>query len=508
MTQILDKRMKQTFTCAIATVLCMVLCMGPISAGAEEETASTEENATQFLPPGVGIAPEIQANTPGAVDCFDYYKFGSVEVDVAPTLEQTLPGTPLSFSGFIKNTNAYPIVDGQVWVKIFKHDGSTDVLTKENGYQLVDFFLVESEVVLSSGSEETPSERPLTFDWQVPEALGAGTYTAAFFFTTAYRYNLLGLTFTDDVTGNKATFTISPLDTPTEPVVWNKNEILLNSTKFAFAAFPPHFTKDEPVTAYVELTNPSDEARIVEVLWVTSKWDGILPQNELKRETQGYSLAAHETKKLSYTPLVYGTGVTFLQAVVKDRDAKSILHIRYVRDGNEETRINYPGILSFPLKSGKETTIFSCLHSTESDVVTDNTLTLTLKDTEGQMIHMYTYAGDITGSMMGVKDTFTPTKDVNAFSLTASLFHKGVLVDEVTQSFDCAQVDPDSCTSGSQPIANSISDTTSVGATTLYTIVFAILILLVLGAFIISRRRNIVEATVPVTTPEPYDKNI
>lgn len=463
-----------------------------------------QDKLINAFPPSVLGGAQVNANTPGAVNCFDYYKFGSVQVDAAPTIEKTLPGVTLPFKGTIKNENPYPLVDGQVWMKVFKHDDTSEALTKENGDPLVAFVLVEDDIVLSG-----TGERPIDFTWDVPKALGAGMYTAAFYFTTAHRYNLLGLSFTDDVTGNKATFTITPTKDTTNPVVWNKNKVTLNETRFSFATPPPHFTSAEPVTAHVELTNPSNESRVVEVTWITSQWDGILPQHDVKRETQGYTLKPHETKQLAYTPLVFETSVIFLQAILTDRDAQSIMHIRYVRDGFPETRINFPSVMEYPFKAGKEATIFSCVHSTNLPVVPDNTLTLTLKDKDGKVVHTYTYTGDITGSMMGLKDTFTPTADLSNFSLTASLARKGVLVDEVTEVYDCNRIDPGSCVKDTPETPLPIlPQTFTLTPTTIYTVLAASIILLILCGIIIIRSRKTAIATVPVTTPEPYDTNI
>ncbi len=110
------------------------------------------------------------------------------------------------------------------------------------------------------------SEKDITFDWNVPYGTRGGDYEIAFYFTSANRFNLLGLSFTDDVTGNKASFHIT--DDINTPVTFNKDTVKLNTTPFYFAAFPPHFTKDEPVTIYTEVTNPSDEERTVDHLAV------------------------------------------------------------------------------------------------------------------------------------------------------------------------------------------------------------------------------------------------
>lgn len=317
--------------------------------------------------------------------------------------------------------------------------------------------------------------------------MAGGEYTIAFFFTTAYRYNLLGLSFTDDVTGNKANFTIT--DDTNTPVVFNKNTVKLNDTPFSFAAFPPHFTKDEAVTAHVEAINPSNTEKVVEVTWITSRWDGILAKHEVKRETQGVLLKPKEKQTLSYMTSQLDTSVTFIQAILKDQDAESILHIRYVRDGNEELRINYPSITEYPLQAGKETALFSCLHSTNLPIISDNTLTLTLKDENNKVIHTYTYEGDVTGAMMGVKDTFTPPRDLTTFSLTASLTHKGALVDEVTIDYDCNALGAPCPQPKNNIIPNIVSDTMPPLT---YIILTAALMLSLMGAILLYTKRRTV----------------
>lgn len=471
-------------------ILTLSLALIPAFSYAQEFTPSiTEEefNALskeeqqkiiESIPPPL-VSPSVSANTPGAMNCFDYYTFGSMQVDVSPTLGQTIPGMPVTFVGNIKNANPYPVVDGQVWVKIFKKDEQSDSLTHQNGYPLVDFFLAKDNVVI--GAE---SEQPITFDWNVPETAGGGEYEAALFFTSAHRYNLLGLSFTDDVTGNKASFSVTSNNTP---ITFDKNTVMLNDTLFRFAAFPPHFTKDEAVTTYTTLKNPSNTERIVEVTWITSKWDGILTSNEVSRETTAVVLKPKETKKISYTPPVLPISVTFIQAEVNDHGAKSLMHVRFVRDGNEEIRINFPSITKYPLKEGEEQTIFSCLHSTNLPVVSDNTLTLTLKDHKGNTIHTYTYTGDVTGDMMGLKDTFTPEKDLTSFSLTATLAHKGTVVDEVTQTYDCTILDPEHCP---KDAVKTDSATTNVTPLTTYTMLGSVLALLILAGVAIYQRRK------------------
>lgn len=385
--------------------------------------------------------PQISRPTlpEGATSCFEYYRFGSVQVDISPTLLQTVPGVPMTFKGKIKNANKYPIVDGQVYAKIFYTGKGGDAFSHHDGYPLVDFILVKDSIVINAETEQD-----IAFDWQVPHFARGGEYNISMFFTSAKRYSLLGLTFTDDVVGNQTTFKVTS-DSTSAPVTFNKTNVRLNSTDFDFASPPPFFTRDEQVTAFATLTNPSDTEHTVSVTWITSVWDGILKENERKREAVLVQLKPHESKEISYAPPVLDATVTYLVAELADRDTKSILNIRFVRNGIEETALTLPTITRYPLAAGEENTLFSCANSTNIPIVQGTTITLALADTEGRLIESYTYEGDITGDMMGVKKDFIPAQTYSDFTLTATMERHGKILEKVVQKYSCRDIDPSLC---------------------------------------------------------------
>lgn len=401
----------------------------------------TEEEKTKLIPllqPSLARPAAVEANTPGAINCFDHYRFGSVQVDVSPTIGSTVPGATIGFSGKLKNDNDYPVVAGQVYAKIFLKQPQDESLTHQNGYALVDQFVVKSDLSLPAKGEEA-----LSFTWTVPNAAPAGEYQIAFYFNSAERYNLLGLSFTDDVTGNTADFQVAGATSTT--VAFDKNAVMLNDRQHRFAAFPLHFTKDELVMASVKLVNPKNEPVAVAVTWKLYAWDGLREEARQDMYQEVVALKAKETKSLSYAAKPIDSSVSYLVVEVKDRDAKSILDIRFVRDGIEETRINFPSVETYPLKAGEAADLFSCVHSTNQPVVKDSTLSLTLRDDQGDVIHTYQYQGDITGDMMGLRDTFTPEKTYANFTLTATLERGGKLIEEVVQKYDCREIDPSLC---------------------------------------------------------------
>ncbi len=417
----------------------------------------------------------------GTVNCFDYYTFGSVQVDVNPLISQTVPGVPITFSGTIKNQNPYPLIGGSVYAKVFRKSTNASSV-QVDGYDVVDQFFVEEGITVAANGSV-----PLSFDWTVPRNAPSGDYQVAFFFVTAKRFNLLGLSFTDDVVGNQANFSITS-DATVAPVAFDKGSVLLNGTAFHFAAFPPHFQKDDTVKAEMVLVNPSKEDRTVSVSWKQYDWDGLRQENLVTEKTEAILVKANEKKSISYETKEYKGAVTYLVVEARDGASKSILDIRFVRDDVEQVRMNFPGIMSFPLKAVEENTVFSCIHATNSDIVNGTELTLELKDTDGKVIHTYDYQGGITGNMMGVKDTFIPEKDYGRFTLSATLKKDGKVVEALDQNYDCQNIDPSLCPV--ETVSGLQSITEGSGTKHLLLILSTLLPIAVLGWYVVKKLKR------------------
>lgn len=420
----------------------------------------------------------------GSVSCFDYYKFGSVQVDIIPTLNQTIPGVNLTFAGKITNDNTYPVVDGQVYVKIFYTGKNGDAFIPGQGYPLVDqFALPDTFAISAKGTKET------SFSWKVPMNARDGEYMSAFFFQTAKRYNLLGLSFTDDVTGNQAPFSITSKNV--QSISLDKSGVTLNNRPHIFTAFLPHFTKDEVIKTTIKITNSTNIESTVPVTWKLYSWDALREENLKDTKTEIITLKPNETKELSYEAQPNNISVSYLVVESNDQGSKSILDIRWVRDGVEETRINFPSITKYPLTEGESNTLFSCIHSTNEPLVKDNVLTLTLTDFQGEVLYSYKYQGDITGSMMGVKSDFIPTETLSNFTLTATLERGGKMIEEVTQSYSCSDLNPEFCpdTTDQSGLFDMESNSDAIGKV-LLVVSLIVTMLIIVGLLILNFMKN------------------
>ena len=472
----------------LSVVFSLVVTFGSIAPAFAQTATSTSLGQ----PP---IPPSIQGGqTTGPLNCFDYYTFGSVQADLVPSVALSVPGAIMTFSGAVKSANPYPLLDGTLYVKIFRRSDTT--FKMGDGNEVVDQFVIKEGVTLAANGM-----LPVKYEWKVPLNAEGGEYYAAYFFTTSKRYNLMGLSFTDDVVGNQAPFTISPDTSAPKLAKLSKIDTTLNGQDHHFAAFPLHFKVGDTVTVKTTITNPGDTQKMMPLQWTQYAWDAMNKDNLRFTKTELVSLKPKETKTVTYEVQPQRESVVYVTAVTQDYEAKSILDIRYVRDGIEETRINFPGVTLFPLKKDTDATLFACAHSTNQPVVPGNILTLTLKNKEGKTIHEYRYEGDISGAMSGFGDAFKPEKNINYATLTATLQRNGVTVEEVTTTYDCTQIDPTSCLPEEASVSSFFDYLKTHSLVILLSIVIVLLIA-ALGVFFYKKRKAPVVVTdTQMTTP-------
>lgn len=140
-------------------------------ATAQPNTQASPAN-TQNPGPPPGSVPAASTPIDGTVNCFDYYKFGSVQVDIASTQNNANPGETMKLVGKLINNNDYPIVEGSVYVKVFKKQTDKDK-AHANGFYLIDQFRAKDNVSLPAkapsrsalnGKSPVPPE-PATTSW-------------------------------------------------------------------------------------------------------------------------------------------------------------------------------------------------------------------------------------------------------------------------------------------------------------------------------------------------------
>lgn len=437
-----------------------------------------------FFGPSLVGPPSVVPN--GAVNCFDYYKFGSVQVDVSPSVASAVSGIPITFSGKIKNLNSYLITGGEIYVKIFRKQGDQEK-AMSNGNFLVDFFSVENDLNIQANEE-----KPIEFTWNIPNYIQSGEYQAVMFFVVNSRYNLLGLTFTDDVVGNSAEFSV--IGETQGGVEFDKNSVKLNDRDYHFTAYPPRINPENSVNISTMISNATQQQQEADVTWSLYAWDSLLENKLIKKNSEKISLKTGEKKELLYDTSEASEPVYLLVVESVWKDSKSILFVRFVRDGIEKSRINFPGIVKFPIKNGEKNSLFTCAHNSgHGGLIENQKIILTLIDDKGKEIHKYSYQGGITGAMMGLKDDFIPDGNYDHVFLKTELYDQNnKLIDSSDSEYDCAKIDSKTCYSDSDKdisVVSSSEENSNRSNEILY-FIFVLIFIIFLGIIFWSSIRN------------------
>lgn len=381
--------------------------------------------------------PQPQTNNPtsGTVNCFDYYHFGSIQTNIIAQGFVFNSGEVINFSGTIENQNAYPIVSGTLYIKIFRQTNATK---NSNGPDVVDQFIVKEDLVIPA-----KGEIPVSFSWKVPKYLTTGNYTLATFFEVDKKFNLLGLSFTDDVIGNSFNFQVIG---PKDNVQFDKSGVTINNKPYFFAVFLPQIPSKDPAIIKAKIDNTTNQDQSIDISWKLYRWDAINPENLIRTEKDTIIIKARSSENIQITIPEALEPVYYLVGELKYQDSKSIINVRFIRPEVNRIRINFPSVTSFPIKTNEPSTIFSCLHNSgTAQLVPDGKLTLVLTDQKGKVIEEYTYQGVVTGEMMAVKKDFISQDTFDHFFLTAQLWQQGKLVDQSTLEYNCKNINPELC---------------------------------------------------------------
>ena len=403
----------------------------------------------------------------GLSSCFDYYQFGSVPAVLSPSLTKVSQSSTIGFTGTLTNQNTYPISDVTVIAKVF-HDRT---LIDANGPDVVDEFPIATDVNLAAKQSV-----PITATWKVPKDADVGNYQIATYVVSSERFELSGLIFTDDVTGNSADFQVIGNEVGTTRFV--KNTAMMVGHDFGFAAFPPIIpasTTSFPVT--IDVGNTSSSSYSGSIAWSLYYWDNQLPSHLLNQSTESIQVSAHATTTATYTVTDTAHSTYYLQGILTTPSgSKSIVGIRFTRASVNEPRINFVTL--------DGNAAVACVHSAGTGPALNSQIKLSVtKDTwYSSLLQIIglgsvasaSYSGSIPGNIYALT---APLSQVNgSYVVHASLYQNGNQIDSVNESY--------SCTDLGVPCTN---DTWSevIGA-----IVVLLLIIIVIAIIVFVRRRS------------------
>ena len=456
-----------------------VFIFGSSVSRAQETTEAVENNPVQAQPEAVNIP--AKATSPA--NCFDYYKFQSVQVSLGTDKDVYLPGEKVTLKGDLINGNDYPVVDGNVFVRVSE---------KNPNYVSQGQFIIDETILGTDVNLDAKERKAVEYQWTIPQGVKKGDYRVDFFFSAGKKFNLGGLPFTNEIIVGFADFQINSKSNAN--IFFDKAGTKVDGQKYNHIGNWPSIEAGKSVEIIQPIKNIFNEKKTVQVQYDLYFWDSLNEKDKISSKTEEISVPANGSANLKYVVDSMNDSVYMLKITATSGDYKSIVNIRLTSD-QERARLNYPAINKFPIQKGNNFTLFSCFHNT-SWRNTSGTVKLALYDKDGDLVDQMEYKGDITGAMMADKKDITAEKDYDYLQLKAQVLDKnGKVVDEYETIYDCGKLNSSACLSafgkkeGVPERKTAMSMAIAINKTLIALVILAIVLIVILMVVIVRRKK-------------------
>jgi len=408
-------------------------------------SAQTPENQNRGAPDSNQPSSDLTLEEGKQVSCFDYYDFGSVDLNVAADRTEYSAGGPVLISGEVTNTNTYPLTSVDVVARIFKDHPNP---TSDGNTLLVDEFAVAEDITL-----EGKGSTDISAGWSVPMDSGGGQYKVHFYVTDHDRFNMSGLSFAEDMYAATVKFNVNA-DTR-EGVYIDRGRMTVNGKKHDTKGFITKHESGQPITVKAPLVNDSESPKTVTVKQDLYLWDTQRTENKLNTRTVQRTLDPGQSTSLSYTVAdpKNPAYVVDMQAKV-DRETVSMGEVRFGVLDQGRPRINAAGVTAFP--AGGEDELFACFHNIGFGTAnTQANATLTDKES-GDVLAQISVNGAMSGNIQGFADSIDTEKKIDKAKLSVSVSSNNSEIDSVEMVYSCQDIPGVECSGPVSDTVNSV----------------------------------------------------
>jgi hypothetical protein len=273
----------------------------------------------QFLVLSVyAVAHAANTTTPSCPD----YSLDSVTFRISGNSSNVKVGSTLDIYGGVVNKNNFALVDGNVFVKIYKIVNPKLSVEDPSNLRMVDRFLSFSHATVAPHSTST-----LSLKWQVPESLSAGDYKITASFIVGDKINFGSIALSDQ---GVPAFRVTVTGPSSNEVYFDKLATALNGISITKVAFP-EFTKSEPVILTVSLKNTTSVKVSVPLKWKVSTGSSVSDASIVDSSLTMVEIPANGSAQASYTIKDTSSNQYQVIAEAKYGDAKAILTTSFSR---------------------------------------------------------------------------------------------------------------------------------------------------------------------------------
>ncbi len=175
--------------------------------------------------------------------------------------------------------------------------------------------------------------------------------------------------------------------------MFDKGSVTINENPYFFAAYPPRIPQDQDATIALTIKNTTRQLQSTQIRWRLYRWDSMNPENFIREFTTTTLMQPRSSENITFVIPEKEEPVYYLVGELAYQDTKSIVNIRFVREGVDKVRLNFPSITSYPLQKDIPTILFTCLHNSgQSAQVQNNKLVLEVINKKGKIMESYEYS--------------------------------------------------------------------------------------------------------------------
>lgn len=445
--------------------------------GIKEESQSSTSSDPVFTNQSVSLE-SYKEGEPGV--CTDYYTFGSVDINLSSDTKNYQAGDPVLIRGKIKNNNPYPMIGLDIKGRLVKDIPEPEYFRSEI-ITLDDLSIAENITIPANGEYEISYSLPLPFN------APSGEYQMFFYAVEQDRFNMTGLSFTNDIVGSYISFTVEG-NNP-DHVYLDQTKILVGEQEHNVMAFMTQHPKDAIIPITIPLYNPHDTPMSMRVTYDLYSWDSANPKNKVETRSEQIIVPPKSESILKYVvqetndPVYYLTITATPASSEKDPavySEKTISNIRLIVQDISKPRLNFVTTNTYPIKKDQETVLATCFHNTSTyQDGTSSKIVTVLKDSRGKEVTRTVFEGMLSSDINAIVSKFKPKKDIFDYTIESTIYDsKGEVIDKVEKKYSCNDINPSSC-----PQKNNL-------LTTVFSISVLLLILGVL-VFIKIKRKSI-----------------
>lgn len=398
------------------------------------------------IPNGTGQLNQDGVKNGELADCFDVYEFGSAGVALTAGSSQSeyKPYDLVEISGEVVNNNPYPVLGLTVRARVLR--SHPNPVIQRALYTTVDDFEVIKNITLKS-----KESYKLQYNYNMSGKAPSGEYKIQYYVYNQDRFNLNGLSFTEDIIANITEFTVKG---EVEHIYIDKTKITVDGQDNDTRGFITQHTINKDLPIKFPLINPTNEEKEVEINYKLYKWDGILESNLIEEKIQQVSVKGNSSLELEYVlepnnnPVYYlvlesSTTEEKKNPLIKD---KSMAHVRLSIGGNNAPRVNWVGLNKNPFEGG-DVEVMTCVHNTvfETDKGPVKVESIA-RDEKGRELSKIEYEGVMPSVVSGIKNKLNTEKKFNEVTIETSIYNaSNELVDNIITKYECNELSPELC---------------------------------------------------------------